>query len=372
VKFEAFELRRVVLPLVTPFRTAHGTERERAALLVRACAATVASGVEGWGECVAMSSPGYSDEHVGGATDVIRRRLAPMLLAGPGSVVAADVAERVSSVVGHPMAKAAVEAAVLDAELRDAGTNLADHLGAVRRRVPAGVAVGLQDTVEGVVEAVTAYLEAGYVRVKLKIAPGFDVEPVRAVREAFPDVALQVDANGAYRLADADRLAELDAFDLVLIEQPLPAADLDGHAALARRLRTPICLDESIGSAADAHAAIGAGACAVVCVKPGRVGGLFEAVRVHDVCVAAGIPVWCGGMLETGIGRAANVALAGLPGFTLPGDLSASDRYFARDLTPPFVLDDGHLAVPDGPGIGVEPSPEALRDLTTSVETIRA
>jgi o-succinylbenzoate synthase len=367
VRFDTVELRRVRLPLVSPFRSAHGTERVREALLVRVRAPEA----EGWGECVAMSTAGYSEEDVERAHRVIADILAPRLLGV--DVRAVDVVPRLAPVAGHPMAKAALEAAVLDAELRGSlsPVSLSRHLGGVRRRVPAGVAVGLHDTVDELLRAVGAYVDQGYPRVKLKIEPGRDVPFVAAVRRAHPEVLLQVDANESYSLDDADLLARLDDFDLLLVEQPLPRHDLAGHVALAARLRTPICLDESIGSAADAERALAAGACAVVNVKPGRVGGLLEAVRVHDVCAAVGAGVWCGGMLETGVGRAANLALASLPGFTLPGDLSASDRYFARDVTPPFVLEDGHLTVPSGPGLGVEPEPSALAALTTSVEEIR-
>jgi O-succinylbenzoate synthase len=228
------------------------------------------------------------------------------------------------------------------------------------------------DTVAALLDAVGGYLEEGYRRIKLKIEPGWDVEPVQAVRERFGDeVLLQVDANTAYTLADARHLARLDPFDLLLIEQPLPEDDLRGHAELAKVVNTPICLDESIESARDAADAIAMGACSVVNVKPGRVGGYLEARRVHDVCAAHGVPVWCGGMLETGIGRAANVALAALPNFTLPGDTSASDRYYRQDLTPPFRLVDGRLLVPTGPGLGVSPLPEVLEELTVSVVTLR-
>jgi O-succinylbenzoate synthase len=218
---------------------------------------------------------------------------------------------------------------------------------------------------------VDGYLAQGYRRVKLKIEPGCDIEPVRAVRGAFPEVPLQVDANASYTLADAHRLARLDAFGLLMIEQPLPEEQVRAHAQLARMVRTPICLDESITSAQTAADAIALGACAIVNVKPGRVGGYLEARRVHDVCVAGGVPVWVGGMLETGLGRAGNVALAALPGFTLPGDLSASDRHFHQDLTEPFVMSDGRLDVPAGPGLGVVPDPRRLAKLTTSVETVR-
>jgi O-succinylbenzoate synthase len=250
---------------------------------------------------------------------------------------------------------------VLDAECRLAGVSLAERLGAVRTRVPAGVAVGLQPSLSELLDVVGEYVRQGYVRVKLKIEPGNDIEPVRAVREHFGEgLALQVDANQAYSLADADRLAALDPFGLQLIEQPLGEHDRRGHARLAQLITTPICLDETITSAVDAEECIAMGACRVVNVKPARVGGLLEAVRIRNVCVAAGVDLWCGGMLETGIGRAANVALAALDGFTLPGDLSASNRYFAQDLTEPFVLDEGHLQVPRGVGIGVEPLVDSL------------
>ena len=367
MKVEAVELHLVELPMVSPFRTALGTETRKRALLVRAVGS---DGVGGWGECVAMREPRYSPEFVDGAALVLRDHLVPRVIGG--DVTAAQVAPLVAEVKGHAMAKAALETAILDAELRAAGISLADHLGAVRDRVPCGVAVGIQPSVDALVEVVAGHVDEGYLRVKLKIEPGWDVEPVAAVRARVgDDVALQVDANGAYTLADARHLAELDAFGLLLVEQPLAEDDLRGHAELARRIRTPICLDESITSPRAAADAIALGACSIVCVKPGRLGGYLEARRVHDVCVASGVAVWCGGMLETGIGRAANLALAALPGFTLPGDTSASDRYFHRDLTPPFVLDDGHLHVPAGPGIGVDPIDDVLADVTVAVERLR-
>jgi O-succinylbenzoate synthase len=270
------------------------------------------------------------------------------------------------------MAKAALETAILDAELRAAGISLASYLGAVRDRVPCGVSVGVIGSVGRLLDAVAAYLEQGYMRVKLKIEPGWDLEPVEAVRKHFgDDVALQVDGNTAYSLADAGDLARLDSFGLLFIEQPLPEDDLAGHAELARRIRTPVCLDESITSARAAADAISRGACSVINIKAGRVGGYLEARRIHDVCAAHGVPVWCGGMLETGLGRAANVALAALPNFSLPGDTSASDRYWRSDITEPFRLEDGHLAVPTGPGVGVSPDPDALAEVTTSSERFR-
>jgi O-succinylbenzoate synthase len=365
-KLSAIELRRVRLPLVSPFRTSFGEQTDKEALLVRA----VTPEAEGWGECVALSEPVYSPEYVAGAQDVLRRFLVPALFAA-GELTAPRVGPVLAGLKGHPMAKAALEMAVLDAELRTAGTPLSAYLGAVRDRVPSGVSVGIMDSIPRLLDAVGGYLAAGYVRIKLKIEPGWDVEPVRAVRERFGDVLLQVDANTAYRLAGAPQLARLDPFDLLLIEQPLAEDDVRGHAELARRVRTPICLDETITSARAAADAISLGACAVVNIKAGRVGGYLEARRVAAVCAAANVPVWCGGMVETGLGRAANAALAALPEFTLPGDVSGSDRFFRQDITPPLTVEDGHLRVPAGPGLGVAPVPEVLDEVTTAVETLR-
>jgi O-succinylbenzoate synthase len=366
VHIDAVELVRFELPLVTPFRTSFGVQPARDVVLVH----VLAGGVEGWGENVAGVEPLYSSEFTDASLLVLRDHLLPRLLAVK-DVTAADVAEVVAMVKGWPMAKCALEAAVLDAELRAAGTPLRIHLGGTRASIAAGVSVGLFDSLEETLAAVDGYLADGYVRIKLKIEPGHDVELVRAVRDHIgPDVLLQVDANAAYTLGDARHLARLDDFDLLLIEQPLAEHDLRQHAVLAKHLRTPICLDESITSAAAAADAIALGSCQIVNIKPGRVGGLLEARRIHDVCVANGVPVWCGGMLETGIGRAANLAVASLPGFTLPADLSASDRYFHRDITAPFVLVDGHLPVPDGPGIGVTPDPDILAVLDATVERV--
>jgi len=339
VKVEAVELRLVALPLIKPFRTATATHEVVEKLLIR----VVTSEAEGWGECPVGLGPG-SINSVEDVWDAIRLGEAAPLPAPAGG---------------------ALETARLDAELRAAGTSLADHLGATRTAVEAGVAVGIAASVPALLEEVEQRLREGYRRVKLKIEPGHDLEPVAAVRERFgADVALQVDGNGAYTIDDAEQLVGLDRFGLLMIEQPLPADDFDGHAELARRFRTPLCLDESITSETALERALELGACSIVNVKPARLGGLRAAQRVHDRCVEVGVPVWCGGMLETGIGRAANLALAALPGFTLAGDLSASDRYFQLDLTEPFVLDDGRLHVPDGPGIGVEPRPEILDSVT--------
>jgi o-succinylbenzoate synthase len=366
VKIDGVELVRFSLPLVTPFRTSFGVQDARDVILVHVLGADG----EGWGENVAGVEPLYSAEFTDASLLVLRDHLLPRLLAA-GDVGAADVADLLAPVKGWSMAKCAVEAAVLDAELRAAGTSLQWHLGGTKRRIPAGVSVGLFDTIDETVAAVDAYLADGYRRVKLKIEPGRDVDLVAAVRHHVgPDVLLQVDANCAYTLGDARHLARLDEFDLLLIEQPLAEDDLRQHAALARRLRTPLCLDESITSARAAADAIALGACTIVNIKPGRVGGLLEARRIHDVCAANGVPVWCGGMLETGVGRAANLALASLPGFTLPADLSASDRYFRRDVTAPFVLADGHLTVPAGAGIGVSPDPAVLHEVGATTERV--
>lgn len=368
VTIDAVELRRVAVPLITPFRTAHGTVSTRDVLLVHVMSD---SGEDGWGECVAEATPSYSSEYVDGAADVMRRHLLPAIAADScGTAVAVEQA--LAPIHGHAMAKAALGTAVLDLELRTRGQSLAAALGATRSRVPAGVSVGIEDALETLVERVDGYVREGYERIKLKIRPGWDVDVVEAVRKRFGDeLQLQVDANTAYGRGDARHLARLDEYGLLLIEQPLAVDDLLGHAALRQQLQTPICLDESITSAREAAQAITLGACEVVNIKPGRVGGLLEAKRIHDVCVAHGVPVWCGGMLETGIGRAANVALAALPGFSLPGDTSASSRYYERDVTDPFVLRAGHLDVPQGPGIGVRPLSDVLDEFTTDQEIIR-
>ena len=366
-ELHALELIRVALPLKTPFRTSFGTETDRDILLVKA----ITSEGESWGECVAGVSPAYSSEYISGAQQVITEFLAPKLFSA-GALTAAQVAPLLDSIKGHRMAKAAVEMAVLDAELRSSGQSFAGFLGGVSDFVDTGVSVGIHDNIGELLDTVDGYVDEGYMRIKLKIEPGSDIDQVRAVREKFgPDVLLQVDANTAYRLSDARHLARLDEYDLLLIEQPLPEEEVRAHAELAKMVRTPICLDESIVSSQAAADAIAMGACSIVNIKAGRVGGYLEARSVHDVCAGHGVPVWCGGMLETGVGRAANVALASLPNFTLPGDTSASDRYWATDITEPFVLENGRIRVPTGPGLGREPIPEILKEVTTSTETVR-
>jgi O-succinylbenzoate synthase len=350
VKLEAVELRRIRISLVAPFETSFGSQFERDILILKA----ITDEGQGWGECVAGEQPDYSSEYVEAAQHVLVHHLLPPLLERP-SLAASDIAGALRRFHGHRMAKASIEMAVLDAELRARRESFAHHFGAVRE---------LLATVGG-------YLDQGYRRVKLKIKPGWDVEPVRAVRERFGDVPLQVDANTAYSLADASHLAELDAFDLLLIEQPLPEDQVLAHAELARIVRTPICLDESITSEQAAADAIQLGACQIINIKPGRVGGYLEARRIHDLCAKHDIPVWMGGMLETGLGRAGNVAMAAMPNFKLPGDTSASDRYYHRDITEPFVLVDGRLNVPDGPGLGVNVDLGYLEEITTASQVVR-
>jgi o-succinylbenzoate synthase len=365
MRLEAVELRRIRMPLVAPFETSFGVQEERDILLVKA----LTSEGEGWGECVAGEEPTYSPEYVEGAQHVLTHHLLPRLFGR--ELAADDVFALLRPVHGHQMAKAAIEMAILDAELRARGESFARRFGAVREAVDCGVSVGIHASIPELLETVGDYLEQGYRRIKLKIKPGWDVEPVRAVRERFGEVPLQVDANTAYSESDGRHLAELDRFHLLLIEQPLPEEQVRAHARLAKVVRTPICLDESIHSLQAAVDAIELGACAIINIKPGRVGGYLEAMRIHDLCAQRAIPVWMGGMLETGIGRAANVAMAAMPNFTLPGDTSASDRYYHHDITEPFVLHEGRLRVPTGPGLGVRLDEARLAEVSTSVELVR-
>jgi O-succinylbenzoate synthase len=367
MKLESVELRRIRMTLVAPFETSFGVQTARDILLVKA----ITSDGEGWGECVAMEEPVYSPEYVEGAQHVLIHHLLPQLL-DQAALEAEHVAGLLRPVHGHQMAKAAIETAILDAQLRARGESFAKYFGAVRTAVDCGVSVGIHVTIPELLKTVGGYLDQGYRRIKLKIKPGWDVEPVRAVRERFGDVPLQVDANTAYKATDGPHLAQLDEFGLLLIEQPLPEEEILAHAELAAVVRTPICLDESIVSAGVAADAIRLGACRIINIKPGRVGGYLEARRIHDVCAANRVPVWMGGMLETGIGRAGNVAMAAMQNFTLPGDTSASDRYYLRDITQPFVLRDGRLDVPRGPGLGVDVDLEFLESITKWKQTVGA
>jgi O-succinylbenzoate synthase len=366
-------LHSIVMPLRTPFTTSFSTQTQRDSFIVEVQGTSQGREVTGWGECVALADPLYSPEYLDGAREVIRRWIVPTLSAWQRDreITAQTVGHALGRIVGHRMAKAAVEMAVLDAELRGEQRSLASWFGAVVDSVPSGVSVGIQDSIPRLIETVGGYLSEGYVRIKLKVKPGWDIAPVRAVRKEFgDDILLQVDANTAYTLQDAAHLRKLDEFGLLLIEQPLGEEDLRQHAKLARLLDTPLCLDESIVSAQSAADAIALDAMSVINIKPGRVGGYLEAKRIHDIASANGIAVWCGGMLETGLGRAANIALAALPGFTLPGDISASNRFYELDLTEPIVMKDGYVTVPTGPGIGVDPIPEVLREVTTGHEEL--
>lgn len=361
VAIERIELVRTQIDLVEPFVTSYGVEKTRPVLYVH----VIGNDAEGWGECAALGHALYTSEDVNSCEDMIKKYLIPFI---SPSTTAQEFVQVAASIEGHPMAKAAVEAALLDYQLRVAGISLAKFFGVTRTKIPSGVAVGIHTSPQQLVNTVARYVNEGYQRVKLKIEPGNDIEPVRIVRTEFgKDLLLQVDTNCAYTLNDASHLAQLDQFNLLLIEQPLNENDLVGHAELAKRIHTPICLDESIVSTESAVRALDMGACSVLNIKPGRVGGFLEAKEIHDVCYSRSIPVWCGGMFETGIGRAANIALAALPGFTLPGDLSASHRYFHQDITTPFELADGYLEVPEGPGCGVTPLPEVLNALHPAV-----
>ncbi|HET8971388.1 MAG TPA: o-succinylbenzoate synthase [Candidatus Nanopelagicales bacterium] len=363
MRIESVEVVRAALPLVRPFRTSFYTEYEKDVLLLRL---TTTDGSVGWGECGCDRNPLYSHEFNDAAILVLRDHLVPRLVAA-GDFAAEDVPRLLAPVRGHPMARGALELAALDAQLRAGGVSLASYLGSAREQVDCGVSVGIpaDDRMETLLAEVEGYVEAGYRRIKLKIQPGWDLDPVATVRGRWPQIPLQVDANQAYDRQDTEHLARLDEYDLLLIEQPLHEDDLLGHRLLAQRMSTPMCLDESIISAATAESAIEYGACDIVNIKAGRVGGYLQAKVIHDLCLARGVPVWCGGMVETGLGRAANLALASLPGFTLPGDTSASDRFFTQDITEPFRLVDGRITVPVGPGLGVEPLPDVLAALTT-------
>jgi O-succinylbenzoate synthase len=349
MKVERVELRALELPLLRPFETSFGRTDSKRFLLV----AVSAGGVTGFGECVADPDPFYLPETTGTVHHLLRDFLVPRLL-GLEIGHPRDVAGAFAPVRGHEMAKACLEMAVWDLWARRAGQPLYALLGGRPGRVQAGVSIGLQASPEALVERVAIEAAAGYRRVKIKIKPGHDLDLVRAVRARFPELPLMVDANSAYTLDDAALLRDLDEHALTMIEQPLAWDDIVDHARLQRELRTPVCLDESIRSTDDARRALDLGACRVVNVKVGRIGGFASLLDLHALCLSRGVPLWCGGMLESGLGRLANVHLQTLPGFTLPGDTSASSRYFAEDLIDPpvEVAPDGTIAVPDGPGLG--------------------
>jgi O-succinylbenzoate synthase len=356
------------MPLRAPFETSFGRIRERECVLL----AAYAEDLVGYGECVADRAPGYAYETSLTAWHILRDFLVPALLgqdvAGP-----ADFQDRVAAVRGHPMAKAGLELALWDLKGKQEGRSLSELLGGSRVEVAVGVSVGIQASPDALVKTVAGYLADGYGRIKIKIKPGRDVEDATAVRHTFPDIRLQVDANSAYTLTSAEALLPLDELSLLLIEQPLAEDDLWDHSRLQASFRTPICLDESILSPRHARQALEMNACRVINIKPGRVGGLTQAIEIHELCSKLGVPVWCGGMLETGVGRAANLALASLPGFTLPGDISASDRYYAQDIScERFVLNPGStITVPTGIGLGVTIDQAALDRFTVDMLDLR-
>jgi O-succinylbenzoate synthase len=350
VRIDRLEVRLLRLPLVHFFETSFGRVHDRTFLLVR----VEGGGHEGWGECVAEGHPYYSSETTETTWHIITSFLAPTVV-GTEFAHPREVFPAMRRTRGHNMAKAAIEMAAWDLYARLQGVPLSQVLGGTRTRIASGVSIGIQDSLEQLVAKVDKELQAGYQRIKIKVKPGWDLAAAAAVRAKFPAIKLMVDANAAYTVEDGAHLAQFDQFDLMMIEQPLEYDDVMDHVALQKQIRTPICLDESIHTVRIARDAIEAGACRIINIKPGRVGGHAESIRLHDLCQQHGIPVWHGGMLESGIGRAHNIHLSSLPNFTLPGDVAASKRYYVPDLIEPGieVAADGTIAVPDGPGIGV-------------------
>jgi O-succinylbenzoate synthase len=362
VQIRRVELHQIRLSLLHPFETSSGRTTDRHIILARL---EDADGGEGWGECVADESPTYSEEWTESAWAVLNAYLAPLLVSKPVETAAA-VDALFAHIRGNRMAKSALETACWDLEARTRNEPLWHLLGGTRSEIASGVSIGLQPSARALVTRVEQELAAGYQRIKIKIKPGHDLELVKAVRAEFPNIALMVDANSAYRLSDAAMLRQLDEYDLMMIEQPLAHDDIAEHAKLQRELSTPICLDESIRSAGDARLAIDLGACRIINIKMGRVGGLTEAKRIEQLCRENGIDVWCGGMLEAGIGRAHNIALSTLAGFTLPGDVSASARYWEEDIIDPpvTVTPRGTIVPPSEPGIGFRVKRERIEKLT--------
>ncbi|MGH9492397.1 MAG: o-succinylbenzoate synthase [Terriglobales bacterium] len=368
MKIEAVVLREIRMPLVHFFETSFGRTTERRILLVT----LLGEGLTAWGECVAGEDPFYSEESVETAWYAITEHLAPMLLAKEIRA-GRDCSALFSRVRGHRMAKAALENALWEAEACAKGLPLWKLLGGTRREIACGVSIGIQDTVEQLLEKIATELAAGYRRIKVKCKPGWDVEVFERIRARWPEITLSCDANSAYDLDAVSHLKKFDAFRLLMIEQPLWSDDFYFHARLQKQLETPICLDEAIRNARDAEAALELGACRIVNIKVGRVGGFSEAIRVHDVCRARGVPVWCGGMLESGIGRAHNVALSTLENFSLPGDVSASRRYWKEDIIEPEVevRPDGMIAVPSEAGPGYRVREDLVERLTARKQTLR-
>jgi O-succinylbenzoate synthase len=369
MRIDRIELRHIRMELITPFETSMGIEKDEEHIIVR----VDGEGLSGWGESVAEGTPFYSYETVQTAWHILRDFLIPSILGK--SIASVDEAIRVNEKVrGHMMAKAGLEAALWDLFARARGVSLSTMLGGTRERIDVGVSIGIQSSPAELLRSVDGYLREGYKRIKIKIAPGRDLAFVEAVRKEYPDILFQVDANSAYVLEDLPTFQAMDTYNLLLIEQPLSHDDIYDHCKLQRVLKTAICLDESIHSLADARAALELGSCRIINIKPGRVSGFTTSKAIHDLCASQNVPVWHGGMLESGIGRAGNVALASLPNFTLPGDISASKRYYRQDIVdPPFeVAPDGTMAVPTGPGLGVRVVPELLEKVTERKETFSA
>ncbi|MGZ5481321.1 MAG: o-succinylbenzoate synthase [Pyrinomonadaceae bacterium] len=364
------ELREINLPLIHFFETSFGRTTTRRIILVRVADR---DGAEGWGECTAGEGPFYSEEWAETAWPTLKEFLAPMVV-GKQIDKAANVFDLMKSVRGHRMAKAAIETAGWDLEARRVGQPLWRHLGGVQEEIACGVSIGIQESPDALLEKIDREVSAGYQRIKIKIKPSWDIDIVRQVRERFPQIRLSGDANSAYSLNDVDLFRRLDEFDLMMLEQPLAHDDMFDHAELQKAISTPICLDESIKTPADAKHAIALGACRIINVKLGRVGGHAEAKRVEAIAREKNIPVWCGGMLESGIGRAHNIAMSTLAGFTLPGDVSASARYWHEDVIDPpvTVAASGTIRAPDKPGIGFEVNQARIDRLTVRSETISA
>ena len=366
---QSIELREIRLPLLHFFETSFGRTTERRIVLARL---TDANGVEGWGECTAGEGPFYSDEWTDSVWATLVEFLAPMVLQ-QNIESAAHAFSVMKPVRGHRMAKATIETACWDLEAKSAGVPLWKHLGGTRTEVSSGVSIGIQDTPEILLEKIRKEVDAGYQRIKIKIKPGWDLNIVERVRKEFPDIRLMGDANSAYKLSDVALFQQLDQFNLMMLEQPLAHNDIFDHATLQRQIKTPVCLDESIRSAEDASHAISLGSCKIINVKLGRVGGHSEAKRIEKMTRDNEIPIWCGGMLESGIGRAHNIAMSTLAGFTLPGDVSASARYWEEDIIEPpvKVSPRGTIKVPESPGIGFEINLPRIEALTVRKETIK-
>lgn len=369
MKIESITLHHISMPLTAPFETSFGRETDRQCILIT----LQADGLIGYGECVASREPGYNYETTGTAWHILKDFIAPLIL-GQDIINALDFQHRVERIRGHHLAKAGVEMAIWDLLGKRNGKPLKELFGGKIDKVEVGVSIGIQTSVDAMVRTVDSFVEKGYRRVKIKIKPGREVEETTAIRKKYPELRLQVDANSAYTLDTAGALKPLDDLNLLLIEQPLFEDDIWDHRKLQAEFKTPICLDESVVSPRHARYALEMEACRNINIKPARVGGLSQGILIHDYCRERSIPVWCGGMLETGVGRASNLAIASLPGFVLPGDISASDRYYHRDITNErFVLnDDSTITVPDKPGLGVTIDEEALEQFTISELTIKA